>query len=436
MLGRLARFISPFLICFSLSQPAWSQAPDTAVATLREIHADGLKILTEAQLISLSGLAGDSQVTKKDLQSAADALVSTGLFSKVGFNFQSRADGVYLTFHILEAPRLPVYFDNVPWFSDGELADAIRAKLPFFDGTLPEAGAVIDQAAEAVKALLAAHSLNVAIEHEPQPNPLGEGNVQAFRIAGAALKISSLEFSDPQLASSKVVQQHLSEIHNKPYSRLAIDLFLSEQIRPIYQQQGFLRAKLGPPEVHLTGNPNQKLPEQIPVFVPVNPGPVYHWKGVEWKGNSLISSITLTSVVGLKPGDVANGMAIEAAWERTREEYGQRGYLESKIEPVPTYDDQAHTISYSVAIQEGIPFRYHAMLLTGMSLAGERLIQQAWTMKPGDIFDKKVFEQFLTSLESHHEVIFKDLPVHYTEVGHWLQTDPANGSVDVLLDFK
>jgi outer membrane protein insertion porin family len=432
----LPRLISPFLLCLSFSQPAISQSADAPAATLREIRADGMKVLTEAQMIPLTGLALGSQVSKKDLQSAADVLVSTGLFSKVGFNFQSRPDGVSITFHVVESPRLPVYFDNVPWFSDAELADAIRAKLPFFDGTLPESGNTVDQAAEAVKVLLAAHSLSVAIEHEPQPNPLGDGAVQAFRIVGATLQISRLDFSDPQLAASKIVQQHLSEIRNKPYSRLTIDLFLSEQIRPLYQQQGFLRARLGPPEVHLTGNPNQKLPDQIPVFVPVTPGPVYHWKGVEWKGNSLLSSITLTALLGLKPGDVANGIAIEAAWERIREEYGQRGYLESTLDPVPSYDDREHAISYSVAIQEGAQYRYQSMLLTGMSLSGERLIQQSWPIKPGDIFDKKIFEHFLTDLESHHETIFKDLPVHYTQVGHWLQTDPAKSTVDVLIDFK
>jgi len=35
----------------------------------------------------------------------------------------------------------PVYFDNIPWFYDLTLSDAIRSKFPFFDGTLPEAGA-------------------------------------------------------------------------------------------------------------------------------------------------------------------------------------------------------------------------------------------------------------------------------------------------------
>src|SRR2546423_7940867 len=102
-------------------------------------------------------------------------------------------------------------------------------------------------------------------------------------------------------------------------------MFLNEQVRPIFQQKGNLRAKLGPPEVRLTGNPNKKLPEQIPVFVPIQPGAVYTWKGVEWTGNNVLSTITLTNSVGLKPGAVADGMAIEAGWDRVREEYGRRG---------------------------------------------------------------------------------------------------------------
>jgi outer membrane protein assembly factor BamA len=140
--------------------------------------------------------------------------------------------------------------------------------------------------------------------------------------------------------------------------------------------------------------------------------------------------------MGLKVGDVANGQAIEGGWERVREEYGQRGYLEAKVTPVAAYDDAAHTASYEVSVVEGQVYRYGSMTISGMSLAGERMIQEAWTMKPGDLFDKKVFEDFLFKLESHRGLIFKDLPVHYDTVGHFLQTDAAKGTVEVLLDFK
>jgi outer membrane protein assembly factor BamA len=217
---------------------------------------------------------------------------------------------------------------------------------------------------------------------------------------------------------------------------MMIDVFLSEQIRPIYQQQGFLKAKIGPPEVRLSMNPNQKLPDTIPVYVPCVPGPAYKWKGVEWQGNSALSTITLTNMLGMKTGELANGQAIEGAWERIREEYGQRGYLEAKLTPAPVFEDTAHTIGYQVAIVEGRQFHYGSMTISGLSLAGERQIQQAWTMKPGDLFNKKLFEDFLFNLESHREKIFGELPVHYDTVGHFLQTDAEKGTVEVLLDFK
>ena len=119
-----------------------------------------------------------------------------------------------------------------------------------------------------------------------------------------------------------------------------------------------------------------------------------------------------------------------------RDEYGHLGYLEAKVEPVAKYDDQAHTVTYTVAITEGKQYRFHEMTITGMSLAGEKMIRDAWPIKPGDVMDKIVFEEFLMRLESHREVIFKDLPVHYDTVGHWLQTDAEKGTVDALLDFK
>jgi outer membrane protein assembly factor BamA len=313
----------------------------------------------------------------------------------------------------------------------------VRKELPFYDRQLPEAGQVVERAAAVLKAFVSARDPQVEITHQVVLSPLTDGSEQQFSVQGPVPKISKLEFSDPKLTEDLAVRAHIAEIVGHPYSRITINVFLAEQIRPIYQQQGFLQAKIGPAEVRLSGDPNQqKLAEQIPVYVPCVPGSIYKWKGVEWKGNAAISSITLTHTLGLKAGDVANGQAIEGGWERVREEYGQRGFLEAKVTPIASYDDAAHTASYEVTIVEGPVFHYGSMSISGMSLGGERMIQDAWTMKPGDLFDKKVFEDFLYRLERHRETIFKELPVHYDTVGHFLQTDPAKGTVEVLLDFK
>jgi outer membrane protein assembly factor BamA len=406
-------------------------------ATLREVRVEGAKHLTEAHISSLTGLAPGAQVGRKELQDAADVLVRTGLFAKVNFKYDTHNDNLVVTFHIEENARLPVSYDNFPWYSDSELDEALRKELPFYDGHLPEAGQVVERAAAVLKAFVSARDPHVEITHQVVLGALSDGSEQQFTVEGPVPKIARLEFSDPKLTEDLAVRAHIAEIVGHPYSRMAINVFLAEQIRPIYQQQGFLQAKIGPAEVRLSGDPNQqKLAEQIPVYVPCVPGAIYKWKGVEWKGNAAISSITLTRTMGLKVGDVANGQALEGGWERVREEYGQRGFLEAKVTPVAAYDDAVHTSSYEVSIVEGQAYRYGSMTISGMSLAGERMIQEAWSMKPGDLFDKKVFEDFLFKLESHRELIFKDLPVHYDTVGHFLQTDPAKGTVEVLLDFK
>ncbi len=76
------------------------------------------------------------------------------------------------------------------------------------------------------------------------------------------------------------------------------------------------------------------------------------------------------------------------------------------------------------------------MVLTGLSLAAEGRIHQMWSIPAGAVFDKSIFEKFLTQLQSHPAEIFGELPVHYDTVGHWLRTDADKHTVDVLLDFK
>jgi outer membrane protein assembly factor BamA len=416
--------------------PAKAQSQEAATAMLHEIRIEGIKSLPEAQIVALSRLEIPSQVGQADLQAAADRLLQTGLFAKVNYNFTTRSSAVSVTFHLEEAPRVPAYFDNMPWFSDGELSDAIKKKLPFFDGTLPEGGAVVDQATEAITELLASHKLEATTEHQFLANPIGDDHVQEFHIQGPALHIGKIEFGDPALASSHTVQQQLLDVVGKPYSRMTIDLFLAEQVRPLYLAQGFLRVKLGPPEIRLTGNPNLPLPDQLPVFIPIATGAVYHWKDAQWSGNNVLSTITLAGDIGLKPGDVADGMKIEGGWDRIREDYSHRGYLDAKVEPMPSYDDQAHTIAFTVTIAESSPYRYNTMVLTGISLADERRLREVWPIKQGEVFDKTLYEDFLLKLQNHRAQIFGDLPVHYDAVGHWLRPDAEKHVVDVLLDFK
>ena len=434
--NRVSRIFTRFAY-FSLAVIglASAQTP-TGTGTLHEIHIDGFKKLTEAQIVAITELQLNSTVSRDSLQAAADKLVASGLFAHVKYDFHARGDQVTVNFHVEENSLLPAFFDNIPWFGDSELNAAIKTTNPSYDGTLPESGPLVDSAADAIKSLLASHKLDVTVQHQVMQNPIGEGNVQSFTIEGASLQIASIGFGDPSLDEDRAVQAHLGELRGKPYSRVAIDIFLTEQVRPTYITKGYLRLKLGPPQVRLTGAPAEKLPDKIPVYIPVEAGPIYHFAGVQWSGNSVVATDALNSAFGLKANDLADGEKIFSGWDRVQDEYGRRGYLEAKIAPSESFDDSAHTVSYNVKITEGVQFKMGSFVLTGVSVAADKKIHETFPVQPGELFDKTKFEGYLTKLQNKPAQIFGDLPVHFENIGHWLRTDPATGTVDVLLDFK
>src|SRR5258706_13987540 len=93
-------------------------------STLREVRVEGAKHLTEPQIVSLTGLAPGSQVGRKELQDAADALGRTGLFAKVNFKYDTHNASLVVTFHMKRRARLPVSYDNFAgiWVSERDYA--------------------------------------------------------------------------------------------------------------------------------------------------------------------------------------------------------------------------------------------------------------------------------------------------------------------------
>jgi hypothetical protein len=73
------------------------------------------------------------------------------------------------------------------------------------------------------------------------------------------------------------------------------------------------------------------------------------------------------------------------------------------------------------------------LVLTGLSIEGDRRIRAAWTISPGEIFDKSIYDEFFSS---GIKQAFTGLPFHYEKIGRFFQEDPQAGTVDVLIDFQ
>jgi len=407
-----------------------------AKGKIAQIKFEGLRKYSEAQMDELSGLHPGDVAGREDLQAAADRLAQAGLFTNVSYQFQSRGEELRVTFRVEEAPAVPVLFDNIPWYTDDELIAAIRNGLPWFDGTAPQQGPFLEQMASAVQKLLELRGLHVAVEHELTNDPASDALAQVFRVTGAAQKIARVQFGDPLAAESRLVQQRLSDLVGKPFSRIAIVLFLNEQVRPIYLQKGYLRVRFDRPQVRLTGDPTRPLPDAIQVFVPMDHGTAYRWGGTHWTGNRAFTAESLEKFLTMKPDDPADGMKIAATWEHVEDEYARSGYLDVKLAEKPVYDDAGGRVRYDVTVSEGVQYHMGELVITGLSLNAERKLRGAWPVPVGVVFDRMKFDDLLVKLQARRSEVFGDLPIHYEEAGHWLRTNSATAVVDVLLDFK
>jgi outer membrane protein assembly factor BamA len=437
------RLSSLFCACllFALAFPPLSASrlratPQNArpgTARLDSVLVAGSMRFTSEQIVAAIGLQPGATVGREELQGAADKLAALGLFSNIQYRFSTVANGVKVTYQVSDVPALPVTFDNFPWFTDEELAAGIKSSGILFDGGAPTKGTILDAMSGALEKLLDAHNVHARVSHEVIAQPFNNQSVQEFRVENTDLTIQKIDFSDPLAQNDRVVQERLPDLIGKPYSRSRVELFEFEQLRPVYLTHAYLKVQFGQPQAHFAANPTNQLSGQLIVAVPIDVGVPYLWGGVEWKGNDSVPAQELNKFSALLPGDPADGNKIQSIWETARAAYAQLGFLDAALNPVPTFNDQTKRVKYEVEVTEGPQYRMGKLVLTGLSMEGERRLKKAWSIAPGAVFDKSVYDDFVST---GIKAAFVGLPVHYDKIGRFLQLDPQNAKVDVLLDFQ
>jgi outer membrane protein assembly factor BamA len=409
-----------------------AQAPAPTTAKVSAVKVSGSKRFSEDDIARAIGLPPGIQVTREQIQAGANRLSQLGWFSRVDYRFQTASKGVEIQFTVSDAPCAPVWFDNFPWFTDAELAGAIRA-AGLYDGTAPESGTALDSMREAIAGLLKSRNIAGEVEGEMIQAPESEGMIERFRVTGSEVRVTSVELSDPLARADKRIAQVLDSVVGKPYSRYTLAVFLFEQVRPIYMAAGYLRVRFGEPTTLFAGEPTKPLSNEVTVRVPIEPGVLYHWGGAAWSGQVAMDSAALDALLGFKPDEPADALRLQAGWDRIGNEYGKRGYIEAKVEPAPQYDEAAGRVSYAVRITEGIQYRMGRLVLTGLSLNAERQLLSNWKIARGDVFDNAYYEDFVNEGARN---VFRDTPVHFLRVGHLLRPNLQTKTVDVLLDFQ
>jgi outer membrane protein assembly factor BamA len=426
------------LLIHLLLWPALLRAQVTTADTASKVASvkfTGTSRFSAEALAQAIGLETGKIVTREDIKVAADRLAKLGYFEGISYEFHTTAKGVEIQFTVTEARCATVWFDNFPWFPDAELVRAIHDAGVLYDGTAPEGGTVLDAMREAIAGLLRSQNLPGEVEGEMVEAPESESMIERFRVVGADVRVTAVEFDNDVAKQDLRIAAVLDTLVGKPYSRYTLAIFMVEHVQPAYHSRGYLRARFGEPVALFSGDPGKPLggAREVTVRVPVEPGVQYHWGGVTWDGQLALESAALISLTGFTAGEPADGIRIQGAWDRVAAEYARRGYLQAKLEPVARFDDAAARVSYAVKVTEGIQYRMGRLVITGLSLAAERQLLANWRIARGDIFDNAYFDAFVNG---GAQKVFEKSPVHFQRVGHLLEPNAQTRTVDVKLDFQ
>jgi outer membrane protein insertion porin family len=432
-----SRPILSLVVFLLVSLSSTSATPATGAlqgaSPLVSVEVTGSKRFSSEQIVAATGLHPGSGVTRDDLQTGADRLVRLGPFASVQYRFSTAGAGVKITYEVTDAAELPVAFDNFPWFSDDELTSALKSALPLFDGNAPSQGTMLDDISAAIQKLLETRNVHARVSHAIAIVGAASQQVQLFSAEGAELDVGAIEFSDALAKSDRGLEARASDLLGQPFSRSGIEIFELEQIRPLYLSHGFLQVRFGQPSVRLPSDSKAPNAKRIVITIPIEPGPTYIWNGITWKGNYTIPPDALDDLLKLKTDDLADGMKIEGGLQAVRDLYSERGYLDAKVDAVPKFDDAAKHVSYSVTVDEGPQYHMGNLVLTGLSLDGEKRIRSAWRIAPGAVFDKNAYDQFV---DTGIKQAFAGSPFRYEKIGRFLQQNPHEAKVDVMLDFQ
>lgn len=404
-------------------------------AKLQRIQFVGLKRLSSEQVIALSGLQTGQAVDAGVLDAAAAKLLQSGLFRRLSYRLRTTNGQATVTFEVEEsAISLPVVFENFVWFTDEELAEAIRRDVPFFNGSAPATGDTTDKITAALQRLLASKNLNGRVEYMPYIS--GDKQELVFAVKGARIPVCSLHFPGASAVSEADLIKASREVLNSEYSRKDISVFAPIKLMPLYRRIGHLRAEFQTPTVSLQDSP--QCAGGVSVTVPVEEGPTYRWAKSVWDGNEKLTVEDLATALGMNPGDLADGIKIDNGLKNVAKAYGKRGHLTATVRDSAEYDDAGSTVTYRFIINEGPRYFMGNLIVNGLPATDAEQLRAKWTLGTNAVFDESYIEEFRRTSLREFMTALAQRSRSGTRVGAEVETRPdaQKQTVDVVITIR
>ena len=438
------------VLCLGVLSSAAAQPHSGAKANsagshrLISLKASGTTRYGDKEILAASGLELGQNAAEGDFQEAAQRLGNSGLFKEVLYTFAYSDAGVKVEFQLadVDTSKLgPVRFDNFVWFTEPELRAALAERVPLFKDALPASGPLIGRVTRALQALVDERHVPGRVDYlhekkQDEPERDEPERTIVFRVEDLSIHVRTVEFPGASAEQSAFLATGAHKLVGAEYSRSMLAAAVQNDLLPLLLERGYLKAELGPTDVHVATSSDTdeedkaKDEVEVDVSVPVRIGKQYTVSNVSWRGNSAVTIEEGTRVIHLTAGQPADGVRLMHDVETLIRLYRSRGYMAVQIKPDAQIDEEKSSVGYVIHVAEGDLYRMGELEIVGVDTASKERLRAAWTLREGQPYNADYTKKFL---DDASRLLPKGLQysVKLNE-----ELDARGKTVDVTLQFK
>jgi len=392
-----------------------------AVATLpspgqsfqpKAIRFTGAPDYSDQELLNALHLTPGTVLSYAEMNTYAQKLVDTGMFSSVSFKF----DGQDLIFQLAPASGLlPIRLNNLSFPAGKDLDDKLHRQFPLYHGALPPRGGLTDGIRAALEQMLAAQNIKASVAAAPFNDPaLHKPSAVGYSIVSPLVVVGDLRTEGAIVALDPKASAILVKFPGTIYDAENTPRQIESDFTAYYKDQGYPE-----PAVHVTANLKPVVTPtaiRIPLRVSIVPGVQYKLAGIQLIPGLLVAQADFDRQFHFRPGDVADGERLRDAWRFIEQTYHDRGYIQARIQPESTADQAKKTIGYVVTVDPGPVYTMGKLTIDNVTDDLRAAMLAAWKMPTGSVFNESAIAGFFNTqgVNPALEQVFSGVSFKYT----------------------
>jgi outer membrane protein insertion porin family len=245
--------------------------------------------------------------------------------------------------------------------------------------------------------------------------------------AQSPVLISSISFDgNKSIAVQQLKTLLRTSAEGSPYSEgnLQSDL---QAIENFYRDEGFLRARVGPPDVQFRGLAGHQA---AVIRVPVSEGPAYSTGNLEIRNAHVFETQTLFQMLSLKKGQTFSRNKIFHWQQKVEDAYHTMGYIRFRSLLHENVNETTKTVDAAIEFTEGKAYSVGKISVVGDDSISLPEFKRRLLIGEGGLFNPDLINTTIYYLNQTHRY----QPVSPSDVE--IRIDDANGTVDLAWHLK